>query len=99
MYRQNGLLDVYEAAAAPARPPLQSITTCDLPQTNTKPARIRATASGGSTMIVSKTGCEYFDAHAYAARMLADSLGWTDEFIPGAARDGYTFVVDCGVRV
>jgi hypothetical protein len=50
-------------------------------------------------MIVSKTGCEYFDAHAYAARMLADSLGWTDEFIPGAARDGYCFVIDCGVRV
>ena len=99
MYRQDGLREVFDAAAVPSRPPLQSISTRDIPATNTKPARVRATASGGRTMIVSKTGCEYFDAHAYAARMLADSLGWAAEFIPGATRDGYCFVIDCGVRV
>ena len=101
MHRQNGLHEVFEAAEQfRPRPPLQSISTRDIPATNTKPARIRATASGGVSMIVSRhCMSDYFNAHAHAARMLADSLDWADEFIPGATRDGYCFVIDCGVRI
>jgi len=100
MYRQNGLLDVYEAAAAPARPPLQSISTRDIPATDDRPATILAVASGGFEMLAARSvELDYFDAHAAAARRLADWLEWSDEFIPGATRDGYCFVIDCGVRV
>ena len=79
---------------------LQTITTRDMPPTDTKPARIRAATPFGYRLIVSRHVAEdYFGAHAHAARLLANRLNWTDEFIPGATRDGYCFVIDCGVRV
>jgi hypothetical protein len=82
------------------RPPLQTISTRDIGPTDTKPARISAATPFGYRLIVSRHIKEdYFEAHATAARILANRLNWTEEFIPGVTRDGYCFVVDCGVRV
>lgn len=100
MYRQDGLREVFEAADRfQPRPPMQSISTRDIAETNTKPARIRATATNGRSVIVSRH-CkdDYFAAHAHAARLLAGNLEWTDPMIPGATREGFAFVFDPGVR-
>lgn len=100
MYRQDGLREVFEAAAVPSRPPLQSITTRDIAETDDRPEMILATSSGGFQMLAARSvEVDYFDAHAAAARRLADWLEWEDELIPGVSRDGYTFVIDCGVRI
>ena len=86
------------------RPPLQSIRTYDLIATGTKSARVVALAPAQKLrrdrhLIVSRDEFEnYFQAHAHAARTLADSIGLTDQLIPGATRDGFVFVIDCGVR-
>lgn len=84
--------------------PQQSIITRDLPPTNTLPARVRATAAGGATLVISRHACpsDYRgDAHDYAARKLADKLNWHGEMIPGTALNGYgyVYVFDCGRRV
>lgn len=81
---------------------LQSIVTRDLPPTNTLPARVRATAAGGATLVISRHDAPDTyrgNAHDYAARLLASRLDWTDPMIPGATRDGYVYVIDCGRRV
>jgi len=81
--------------------PYGSIITKDLMQTNTKPARIRATATNGATIIVSRTiEGSYLSDHCAAARKLADSFEYwpTGMMIPGIIPNGFVFVIDTGMR-
>jgi hypothetical protein len=82
--------------------PYGSIITKDLAPTSTKPARIRATASTGKTIIVSRTITgDYLSDHCAAARELADSFeyGTDEDMIPGTIKNGFVFVIDTGMRV
>ena len=76
--------------------PYGSIITKDLMQTNTKPARIRATATNGKTIIVSRTiEGNYLSDHCEATRKLANSFeyGPTDMMIPGVIKEDRKSVV------
>ena len=75
----------------------QAITTKYLPCTNTRGARIKATAGSGYVSIT----VAYADyatseaAHYIAAVALLDKLGWTPKRIhQGGTRDGYVFVME-----
>lgn len=83
----------------------QSIETRVLPCTNTKPTRIRATASGGVSLLVSKSEAEHkartqygadtdYLIHRAVADSLSRSLGWDRlcKLVGGATRRGYVFV-------
>jgi hypothetical protein len=66
----------------------QCVITKFAPATDTKPARIIATASGGSRV----THCYDFDGdvqeHKKALRKLIDKLGWTYSDFVGASLPG-----------
>lgn len=72
----------------------QCIFTKDLAPTRTKPQRVRAATSGGRFLIFGKGNVETYDAHAQAARILADTLNWKGRMVPGATKDGYVFVFE-----
>lgn len=76
---------------------LQAIECRILPQTNTKPRRVKAICGGGTITI---PHCEetIADSCAKAAVHLAKKLGWLREgLVPyiGATKKGYVVVLGC----
>lgn len=58
---------------------MKAILTHVLPPTNTKPARIKATAEGVETVVISRAAYAELDtAHRVAAESLAERHGWLD---------------------
>jgi hypothetical protein len=72
----------------------QAIETKFLGATNTKGARIKASAWGGSATIAYNYALSTEGAHRAAADALIAKLGWTGTFAQGgnAKGDGYVFV-------
>jgi hypothetical protein len=70
----------------------QAITTKFLPDTNSKPSRVKATAEAGSvTLSWGNAGIE--DNHAAAAQALAAKFGWHGHYYQAALPGGgYCFV-------
>lgn len=69
---------------------MQTITTKPLPATATKPARIKATASGGGGSItISASGDE---SHMQAMRQLCNKLNWHGFIAGGHTNDGMVWV-------
>ncbi|MCA2967470.1 MAG: hypothetical protein INH43_03015 [Acidobacteriaceae bacterium] len=63
--------------------------------TSTTPARIKADAGMGRTLMVSYhvgEAEETFDAHARAARALCAKFDWAGDMIAGGTETGYCFV-------
>lgn len=74
---------------------MQVIETIYHGVTNTRPARITAAQSGGPTKAtISRDGAPGDDneAHAMAARALAQKLNWRGEMVGGHTRDGMVWV-------
>ena len=82
---------------------MKTILTKLFPTTSTKPARIKATGPDGSSVIVTQGEIDnqteidsiYSEqAHRYAARKLADTLGdnWKMQFVSGETPQGYAHV-------
>lgn len=70
---------------------MKAILTRYLPATNTKPSRIRATAEGGKPLTVGYYAApDNTDPFAFAARQLADRMGWTGPLLGGGLPDGST---------
>lgn len=72
----------------------QAIETKYLKATNTKGARIKATAWGGSVIISYDHALTTSGAHKAAADALISKFGWTGTFAQGGnvKGDGYVFV-------
>jgi len=72
----------------------QAIETKFLGATNTKGARIKASAWGGSVTVPYDYALSTEGAHRAAAEALIAKLGWTGAFAQGgnAKGDGYVFV-------
>lgn len=72
---------------------MQTIETRYLGPSNTKPGRIRATASGGASALVSyahdATSVEA--AHAQAAEKLRAKMKWDAMYLAGSTQRGYVF--------
>ena len=58
-----------------------------LPCTNTKPARITATANGGNRIVIAADGT-IDQAYAAAAVALCQKLGWKGPLLHGGLPDG-----------
>ncbi len=72
---------------------MQAIETYVIPATNTKPTRIAAVCNGNRAEI-SWPGLDNNQAnHAAAATALCESKGWRPDFVGGATRQGYAFVM------
>lgn len=73
---------------------MQAIQTKYLGPTDSRGSRIKATAGGGESITIPYPyeAREGVDAHAIAARALADKLHWTGTLVGGALPDGYAFV-------
>lgn len=72
---------------------MQSITTKFLPATNTKGARIKATATNGKSITIPYGHCQRSEQeHRDAAKALRDKLEWKGVMIGGAIKGGYCFV-------
>jgi hypothetical protein len=71
---------------------MKAIRTKFIPATNTKPARISATAEGGHRIVISydSEGTQE-EAHAKAAIALCAKLGWTGKLVAGGLDDCYVF--------
>jgi hypothetical protein len=71
---------------------MKAIRTKFIPATNTKPARISATAEGGNRVVVSydHEGTQE-QAHAQAALALCAKMGWTGALVAGGLEDCYVF--------
>lgn len=74
---------------------LQAITTKVIPATNTKGARIKATAEGGASLTRDYHSLDGNDAtkHLSVATLLALHLKWENQMVQGATKDGYCFVL------
>lgn len=74
---------------------LQSIRTKYLAQTNHKPARIKAIATSGKSLTLSRSMELNHEAdHTRVARMLAYQLGWMGQWHGGMLdNNGYVFVI------
>ena len=70
----------------------QAITTRYIGPTNTKAARIKATAEAGSTTVAWDHALNIQDNHAAAAITLAQIYGWDGELCQGGIAGGYCFV-------
>ncbi len=70
---------------------LQAITTKYLNASNTRGARIKATAQAGSVTIPWDHAVTVNQNHCAAARALAARLDWSGEYV-GGATDGLTYV-------
>ena len=66
---------------------MQSISTKNLPWTQTKPARTKATAAGGASLTITGEG-----EHVNAAQQLKDQLDWRGVMYGGHTREGMVFV-------
>jgi len=75
----------------------QAIETKFLPATNTKGARVKATAWAGSITLPYDYALNTDDMHRAAAEALAVKLNWKGDWLQGgnAKADGYVFVKDC----
>lgn len=81
---------------------MRAISTKWLPPTDTKPARIKAYTEGGNRLTLSWSECDsegrtQGQAHGYAARKLADKMGWSKPgvaLLGGGTFDGYVFVFE-----
>jgi hypothetical protein len=77
---------------------MQTIETRYLPDTNTRPRRITAKQSGGGPqakqVTISRDSAPDDDneAHGFAARTLAEKIGWHGELIGGHTREGMVWV-------
>ena len=78
---------------------LQTIATRYIDPTETKPARIKATATGGTSFTMS---CDHmvedcidndFKNHQTVAQALADQNDWPYDLIGGTTKTGYVFVL------
>lgn len=67
---------------------MQAIITRYLPPTNTRGARIKATAAAGSISIPYPHEFYVEDAHRAAAIALREKLGWTGELTTGCLPSG-----------
>lgn len=68
---------------------MKAIETYFLPWTQTKPSRIVATThERGQRLVLCKATIDAEDVHAYAARKLADKMGWHDPLVGGGFPDG-----------
>lgn len=67
-----------------------------VPATNTRGARIKATAEGVGSIFVSYQYGSVYDEHVNAAKTLAKKYGWTGTLVGGGRPDGrgYVFVFD-----
>ena len=73
---------------------MQAIETKCLPATNTRGTRVIAATGNGVHRLTVKVGqMEHDEAHAYAARELATSLGWHGDWIEASTRAGYVFAI------
>jgi hypothetical protein len=76
---------------------MKAILTKYLGQTNTKPARIVATAAGVKHLIMSyersekATGMTTEDVHKRVAQILCEKYGWSIDLIGGELPDGKGF--------
>ena len=67
----------------------QSITTYFIGPTNVKGARIKARASGGTSVTLPwDHALDIHDNHRAAASALALKNGWTGDFVAGGMADG-----------
>lgn len=75
---------------------MQTIETHYLPVTNTKPLRVVAVTSGGlrgkPISANNVNGDSVETVHAYAAKLLRDSLGWEGKMIGGHTKRGMIWV-------
>lgn len=72
---------------------MQTIFTKYIAATNTKPSRIRATASHNKSSVTIPYCYESYDhGHSSAALALAVKLGWKGTLITGHTKDGQVFV-------
>ena len=72
---------------------MQAIITKWIGPTNTKGARIKASASAGSVTIGFPHELGLYERHEKAARALLDKLGWDFELASGDLPDGSTVFV------
>lgn len=72
----------------------QAIQTRFLGPTNTKPARIKATADAGSVTVSWDHSKGIEDNHRAAALTLADKFAWSRNLVGGSLPgSGYAFIV------
>ncbi len=75
---------------------MQAIETRYICPTNTRGARIKATAAAGSVTISYPHELSGQAVHRKAAEALRDKFGWNGELLGGQLADGdYVFVLDC----
>jgi hypothetical protein len=74
----------------------QAIVTKYLPDTNSRPSRVKATAEAGSVTLSWDSALNTDRNHAKAANALAEKFGWKDNWSGGAIPDhsGFCFVWD-----
>jgi hypothetical protein len=73
----------------------QSIVTYFIGPTNYRGSRIKAKASGGSSVTLDwDHAMNPAGNHRAAAKALADKLEWSGEFVAGGMADGATVFVD-----
>jgi hypothetical protein len=77
---------------------MTAIRTKYLGPTNTRGARIKATANGRSITRPLDHATSGAERHAIVARALARKLGWSGTLIAGSVADGYVFVFADGAR-
>ncbi len=73
----------------------QAIVTKYLGPTNTRPSRIKATASAGSIIVSCDSGINQDANHAAAARALALKYGWHGRYVGGGMPEGNGNVYVC----
>jgi len=73
---------------------MKAIVTKYLPATNTKPARIKATAEGGNSVTISYPQDDISQEAAYrkAAEALCAKMKWPGQLFGGGTENGYVFV-------
>jgi hypothetical protein len=72
-----------------------AIITKFIPASNTKPARVKASANDRSITISYDHALSLSNAenHAVAAQALMQKFGWTGSLVCGALEHGYVFVI------
>ena len=72
---------------------MQTITTKYLGATNHKPSRVKATTTSGISLTMSWAHELNINAnHEFAAKKLAEKLGWSGQWFGGSTKDGQVFV-------
>lgn len=78
---------------------MQAIETRYIPATNTKGARCKALAPGGTFVMVPwDSRGEAAEMHAAAAVALCERMGWGGTFVFGALQHSYVFVATTGAN-